>query len=131
MADTAELLFVYGTLRPILATGAPARLVRDLEVVGPATVSGVLLDLGPYPGLVAGIGLVHGDLVRIDDPARLAALDAYEECGGPTPLFRRERTIATLPDGTAASVWVYRCLRPKAGAAAIVSGDYQAHLDGQ
>jgi gamma-glutamylcyclotransferase (GGCT)/AIG2-like uncharacterized protein YtfP len=128
MANAPELLFVYGTLRPSLATGGHARLVHDLEVVGPATVPGVLLELGDYPGLVAGDGLVHGDLLRITDAARLPALDAYEECGGQEPLFRRERMVARLGDGTAFDAWGYRYARPQRAATIIDGGDYAAHV---
>jgi gamma-glutamylcyclotransferase (GGCT)/AIG2-like uncharacterized protein YtfP len=128
MADDAELLFVYGTLRPMLATGRHADLVRDLEVVGLAMVPGVLLDLGDYPGLIAGDGLVHGELLRIDDPATLPALDDYEECGGPEPLFRRERMVARLGDGTVVDAWGYRYARPPLGARVIAGGNYAAHL---
>jgi gamma-glutamylcyclotransferase (GGCT)/AIG2-like uncharacterized protein YtfP len=126
MPDDAELLFVYGTLRPSLAAVGPARLVHDLEFVGPATTPGVLVDLGDYPGLIGGDGTVHGDLLRITDPARLQALDAYEECGGPDPLFQRERTVVRLPDGTTMEAWVYRYARPSRGAV-IAGGDYASH----
>lgn len=128
MPNDTELLFVYGTLRPSLATGGHARLVHDLEVVGTATVPGVLVDLGAYPGLITGNGVVHGILLRITDPARLMALDAYEECGGPDPLFRRERMVAHLPDGTTVDAWGYRYARSTRGAAIIVSGDYAAYV---
>jgi gamma-glutamylcyclotransferase (GGCT)/AIG2-like uncharacterized protein YtfP len=127
MGDDGELLFVYGTLRPTLAADGPARLVEDLEVVGPASVPGVLLDLGDYPGLIAGAGIVHGELLRVVDPARLAALDAYEECGGPKPLFRRERMVARRVDGTTVDAWAYRYARPPRGAV-IAGGDYAAHV---
>lgn len=126
-----ELLFVYGTLRPALATGPQGRLVRELEAVGVATVPGLLLDLGDYPGLVTGDGVVHGELLRIADPARLAALDAYEECGGAEPLFRRERATAWRADGTPITAWVYRYARPAAHARPITSGDYAAHVGGR
>lgn len=128
VTDAADLLFVYGTLRPSLAIGGPARLVHDLELVGAATVPGVLIDLGNYPGLIPGDGRVHGDLLRIPDPARLVALDAYEECGGPQPLYRRDRTVAHLPDGSTAAAWVYRYARQTTGARVIVGGDYAAHV---
>ena len=80
------------------------------------------------PGLIAGDGLVHGELLRIDDPARLPALDDYEECGGPEPLFRRERMVARLGDGTVVDAWGYRYARPPLGARVIAGGDYAAHL---
>lgn len=127
LPEDAKLLFVYGTLRPSLAAGGPARLVHGLDVAGPATAPGVLVDLGDYPGLVAGDGVVHGDLLRVTDPARLRALDAYEECGGPDPLFRRERTVVSLPDGTTVEAWVYRYARSPQGVA-IAGGDYAAHV---
>ena len=128
--ETTELLFVYGTLRPSLAAGGPARLVHGLDLVGPATAAGVLFDLGDYPGVVAGDGIVHGDLLRITDPARLEPLDAYEECGGPDPLFRRERTLVRLPDGTTVEAWLYRYARPPLGVV-IAGGDYAAHIAGR
>ncbi|MFM7138265.1 MAG: gamma-glutamylcyclotransferase [Planctomycetota bacterium] len=128
MPNEAELLFVYGTLRPTLAAGGHARLVRDLEVVGPATVPGLLLDLGDYPGLIEGAGIVHGELLRVSDPARLEAFDAYEECNGPEPLFRRERAVARLGDATTVEAWVYRFARPTEDARIIAGGDYAAHL---
>jgi gamma-glutamylcyclotransferase (GGCT)/AIG2-like uncharacterized protein YtfP len=123
-----ELLFVYGTLRPALATGGHGAIVRDLEVVGPATAPGLLLDLGSYPGLVAGDGVVYGELLRVVDPDRLQALDAYEECGGPEPLFRRERMVASLADGTTVVAWGYRFMRPPQAATVIAGGDYAAHV---
>jgi gamma-glutamylcyclotransferase (GGCT)/AIG2-like uncharacterized protein YtfP len=128
MGAEAELLFVYGTLRPALAAGGHARLVHDLEVVGLATVPGVLLDLGDYPGLIAGDGIVHGEVLRITDPTRLAALDDYEECSGPKPLFHRTRMVARLGDGTTVDAWGYRAARPPLAAKVIASGDYVAHV---
>ena len=130
MPDDANLLFVYGTLRPSLAAGESARLVHDLDLLGPATTPGVLVDLGDYPGLIGGDGIVHGDLLRIADPARLQALDADEECGGPAPLFQRERTVVRLPDGTTMGAWVYRYARPSRGAV-IAGGDYASHGGGR
>lgn len=129
--DEPELLFVYGTLRPALASGGHGGLVRDLERAGDATLPGLLLDLGAYPGLVAGDGVVHGELLRITDPGRLAALDDYEDCGGTEPLFRRERATARRVDGTPVAVWVYRYARPAPHARPIASGDYAAHVAGR
>lgn len=131
MPPEPDLLFVYGTLRPALARGLPRRLTRDLEVVGSATISGTLLDLGAYPGMIPGPGVVRGELLRIADDERLAAIDAYEECGGAAPLFRRERMEATLADGTRRSAWAYISIRPADGARIIPDGDYAAHRAGR
>jgi gamma-glutamylcyclotransferase (GGCT)/AIG2-like uncharacterized protein YtfP len=106
-----EILFVYGTLRPSVATDEQRPLIEGLERLGEATVTGRLIDLGDYPGLVAGEELVRGELLAVHDPRQLAALDDYEECGGPDPLYRRERTRAHRDDGSSIEVWVYRYAR--------------------
>jgi len=121
-------VFVYGTLRPLLATGEPQLLVETLQEDGPATVRGQLFDLGEYPGLIPGPGTVHGDLLAIAGDGQLAALDAYEECGPPHPLFRRELATALRPDGSSVAVWLYRYCRPVTGAWLIADGDYARHL---
>ena len=75
MANT-RLLFVYGTLMST-ATGAMgrgprARLDRASRILGPASVTGHLYDLGRYPGLVlkapggAPSGTVFGELRELD-----------------------------------------------------------------
>jgi gamma-glutamylcyclotransferase (GGCT)/AIG2-like uncharacterized protein YtfP len=124
MPPTPDLLFVYGTLRPALSVGRPRELVGDLEVVAAATVAGRLYDLGVYPGMVAGNGVVHGDLLRVRDDDRLAAIDSYEECGGPDALFRREAVTAVRADGTHAAAWAYFYAQPVGSARVIAHGDY-------
>lgn len=124
MDDAPRHLFVYGTLRPYLAGAEQQRLIAGLMVAGPATVPGLLYDLGPYPALVAGPGVVYGDLYLISDERQLAALDAYEECGGDRPLYRREPTVATRPDGSTVAAWAYFYGRSLAAATIVASGDY-------
>jgi gamma-glutamylcyclotransferase (GGCT)/AIG2-like uncharacterized protein YtfP len=128
MEPEPHLLFVYGTLRPALARGEPAGLVRSLACLGPATVRGALYDLGGYPGLVTGDGTVHGELLAVDSPAWLATLDAYEECSGSEPLYVRERMPAVRPDGSVIAAWGYRFVRPVAAARLIPGGDYAAYV---
>ncbi len=123
------LLFAYGTLRPSLAGGA-GQLVAGLVQAGAATTRGQLFDLGGYPGMVAGDGLVHGELLRLSDPEQLAALDAYEECGGPNPLYRRELAIVRRENGEETTVWVYVYARSVTGAPRIPGGDYLAYRRG-
>ena len=124
MEVAVRYLFVYGTLRPSLAGAEQLRLITGLTVAGPATVRGLLYDLGSYPALVTGPGIVHGDLFVVPDERQLAALDAYEECGGDDPLYRREPTLATLPDGSTVAAWAYFYERSLAAATGIESGDY-------
>ena len=126
MEPKPDLLFVYGTLRPSLARGEPADLVRVLTCVGQATVQGDLYDLGGYPGLVAWRGRVHGELVQITTASQLAALDAYEECSGTQPLFLREQTLVLRSDGIELQAWVYVYANPVTGFRLIPGGDYAA-----
>lgn len=123
---TPTLLFVYGTLRPALARDEPARLIVGLRACGKATVRGLLYDLGGYPGLVPGEGTVQGDLLEITSPEQLAALDAYEECDGPHPLYRRELMPAVRAEGDEVLAWVYLYAGSLAAARLIPAGDYSA-----
>ena len=70
----ASILFIYGALLPGL------RLEREMsgaERLGAAQVRGQLYDIGSYPGLVAGQGLVSGELYRVTSE-HLWRLDAVE-----------------------------------------------------
>jgi gamma-glutamylcyclotransferase (GGCT)/AIG2-like uncharacterized protein YtfP len=124
MDSAIRYLFVYGTLRPSLAGDEQRRLIAGLPDAGPATVPGLLYDLGPYPGMVAGEGTVHGDLLEVADECHLAMLDAYEECHGDDPLYRRQATLATRPDGTTVAAWSYLYCQPPGRSRIIESGDY-------
>lgn len=128
-AEKPDLVFVYGTLRPALAA-ATRHLVDDLEQVGSATVRGLLFDLGNYPGMIEGDGIVHGDLLRLGSPNRLLLLDEYEECGSPRPLFRRQRILARQATGEIVAAWTYLYARSITGAVQIPEGDYATHLRG-
>lgn len=121
-----QYLFVYGTLRPSLAGDEQRALIAELTHVGPATVRGLLYDLGSYPGLVAGEGTVHGDLLTVAGKQHLALLDAYEECSSAAPLYRRMTTVATQPDGTTVAAWAYLYGHALGHARLIEGGDYVA-----
>jgi len=125
MPSLPVVLFAYGTLRPAAASAASWPLVERLTCLGPATMSGRLYDLGGYPGMVAGGGTVHGDLLVVRQAAELAALDAYEECGGPQPLFRRTPAQAVRSDGVIEDVWVYLYARPVGNAPPIPDGIFR------
>lgn len=131
MIPVPNRVFVYGTLRPAVANGEPRLLVEGLRQDGPATVRGRIVDLGDYPGLVEGSGLVHGDLLVVEDAEQLAALDAYEECGPPSFLYRREVVTAERPNGDSLAVWVYRYCRVVNPAAEIAGGDYLKHIQAE
>ena len=129
MTADPKHVFVYGTLRPALATGEPRLLIEGLRRAGPATIRGRLIDLGEYPGLLEGSGVVHGDLLEIETAAQLATLDAYEGCGPPCPLYRRAVAIAKRPDGTHTPVWAYWYCQAVTAAPPIADGDYAKYLE--
>jgi gamma-glutamylcyclotransferase (GGCT)/AIG2-like uncharacterized protein YtfP len=99
-------------LHPVLARGA--RLVTR------GTVRGELLDLGAYPGLVAGAGRVQGEVYRLETGELLPILDREEGYN-----FERVRAVATLASGRRAWVWLYRYRGPRGDAMALPDGDYR------
>ncbi len=92
------ILFVYGTLR----RGGPAHhLLEGSSHLGTARTAPRFrkLDLGAYPGLVAGAESVEGELYSVDR-SRLSALDDYEG-------DRFHRAAIDLDDGRTAFTYLY------------------------
>lgn len=96
-------LFVYGTLR---SDGTAAGRLADSQLIGTATVNGVLYDIaGQYPALmVYGTGLVRGEVWRCP-AAMLLTLDEYEDVAG--GLFRRIGVEVQLDAGGTQGCWAY------------------------
>ena len=106
------ILFIYGTLHPDRAPAEVAAFARRLKPIGPATIRGHLYNLGSYPGVILDSAAppIPGELFAVPDAETLAALDVYEDFRPDDPsnsLFLRQRTIATLEDGTQQACWVY------------------------
>ncbi|HEY3064321.1 MAG TPA: gamma-glutamylcyclotransferase family protein [Methylomirabilota bacterium] len=117
-ARADALLFAYGTLMRGYALHAV--IARGSAFVGAGSVPGRLLDLGRYPGLVAGRGRVRGEIYRVRDAELLATVDREEGYN-----FARRRTVATLADGRRVRAWVYRYRGPRERAVPIPEGDYR------
>jgi gamma-glutamylcyclotransferase (GGCT)/AIG2-like uncharacterized protein YtfP len=85
-------LFVYGTLR---RGGVRHGVLEEagIERVESATAPGRVIDLGAYPGLVEGVGLVQGECVTLSDPAAAMAIcdevEGFTGWEGTGSLFRR------------------------------------------
>jgi gamma-glutamylcyclotransferase (GGCT)/AIG2-like uncharacterized protein YtfP len=84
-------LFVYGTLR---RGEAAEHLMRGSTFVGTATIRGLVTQRGGFLGLLAGDGVVPGEVFDLPE-ALFERLDQYEgpgysrrlsevECGGET-----------------------------------------------
>ena len=100
---------------------------RSLRYVCRCRIAGRLYDLGSYPGLVAGDGIVIGELFEIRNAVVLKRLDAFEGHNPRTPsnsLFRRELVRLVEPDVAA---WVYFHNRPTAADRPVASGDWVQH----
>jgi gamma-glutamylcyclotransferase (GGCT)/AIG2-like uncharacterized protein YtfP len=110
-------VFVYGTLRRGEANHD--RIAGALRL-GPARAVGFsLLDMGPYPGMRPGSGVVFGELYAVDD-RHLEALDDFE---GHPHLFKR--STITLADGSKAEAWLWH--GPPRGTP-LAHGDYSTRL---
>lgn len=133
---TAEMLFVYGTLRAACPSGAHSRYLQGARFVGNARVRGHLYQASYAPALIypalvldGTAGWVVGEVYQLTDATQLAALDAYEECDYPAlpgQEYQRLRT-SVVYDGKSdnpTSVWVYAYQRPVAGLRLIASGDF-------
>jgi gamma-glutamylcyclotransferase (GGCT)/AIG2-like uncharacterized protein YtfP len=95
-------------------------MARGVTLLGEGSVSGRLLDLGRYPGLVQGAGRVQGELYRLDDPELLPVLDREEGYN-----FERRRAVVTLDGGRRARAWLYRYRGSRERARPIADGDYR------
>ena len=131
--QTPPLLFVYGTLRRGSDHANAARLARESEWLGTATLIGTLYRVSWHPALVLeGSDIVTGDLLRLTDPtASLPWLDAFESCGPDDPPphdYRREMAEVTTADGPV-SAMVYVWNLPLTGLERIASGDWLKGLE--
>jgi gamma-glutamylcyclotransferase (GGCT)/AIG2-like uncharacterized protein YtfP len=94
-------LFVYGTLK---RGGSRHWLLQDFPFLGRAKAKGfVLYDLGPYPAMVPGAGVVYGEVYEVSEEA-LQAIDWVE---GVPFLYRREPIEVVFEDGFSLKAWAY------------------------
>jgi gamma-glutamylcyclotransferase (GGCT)/AIG2-like uncharacterized protein YtfP len=123
-------LFVYGTL--MRASRSPyAQLLRArAQFVGEGWTPGRLYHLGRFPGAVFGddcTNRVHGELFLLRGNTLLAALDAYEGCGGQgtkPDLFYRDVVEVRLARGGRIPAWVYPFAGTVRGRSHIASGRF-------
>lgn len=113
--ETTTTLFVYGTLMPNEANHGH---IQDfVRAARRGTVEGVLVDLGRYPALVHGRGIVRGVLLEVDEEA-LAITDRIE---GYAPnrsccLYLREKVTVRLENGHEKRAWTYVFADPQGAA---------------
>jgi gamma-glutamylcyclotransferase (GGCT)/AIG2-like uncharacterized protein YtfP len=127
--DSTRLpLAVYGSLRAGHGLPEAPEVQHALRARGPCVIRGRLVDLGDYPGLLDGPGLVQGELFEVLDPDVLRTLDAYEEYdpGDPAGSAYLRRAVTLLRP--AIDAWVYIYNGDVDGLPVIASGDWAAHV---
>lgn len=102
----------YGSLRRGFAKHAELGLASALQFLGRRAIEGTVVDLGAYPGLVAGSGVVDVELYRILDATVLERIDEYEayDPADPASLFVRKAVRVPRASGSGAAeclAWVY------------------------
>lgn len=120
-----QLLFVYGLLRPGQSGFIGLRLAGRVEVLGSDRVRGRLYHMGHYPAIVIGkTGIVHGEVLAIDDPAVLAEIDTYELYDPERPRASEYRRIEVDLLDRRISVQAYEYNRPVKDKPIIASGNW-------
>ena len=125
-AGPDRLIMLYGTLRRE-AVRRELGLLGRLRRIGRCRLAGILHDLGPYPALAEGEGVVHGELFEVIDPTAFAAMDAFEEYDPARPklsTYIRVRVRLAEPD---LECWVYRYNRSLRGVPRVPGGDWLKH----
>ena len=99
-------LFAYGTLKP----GFPnyRHIQQHVHACLPGVIDGVPVDLGSFPALVPGTGIVRGVVLEIDDEA-LTITDHIEGCDPDEKrsLYLRKKVSVRLTAGSTLTAWVY------------------------
>ena len=123
-------LFVYGTLMRASRSRYARILQARAQFVGEAWTPGRLYNLGRFPGAVFDSGCasrVQGELFLLRHRVLLAALDAYEGCGGQgtkPDLFYRDVVDVRAANGGKFPAWVYPFAGTISGRPLIASGRF-------
>ena len=87
----------------------------------PARTEGVLIDLGPYPAMVEGAGVVLGEYVEFERLGTLLPiLDRVEGTA-----YRRVVVPVQLPGGEVRGAWAYVWQGDPAAGSRIVGGSWR------
>ena len=107
--DDPTGFFVYGTLKrgELRESAWPHAPVA----ISPASVTGQLYDLGPYPALAEGTDRVLGEFWAFkpeDMAATISSLDHVEGYAqSPHDLYERRPVACELADGSHVLAWAY------------------------
>jgi gamma-glutamylcyclotransferase (GGCT)/AIG2-like uncharacterized protein YtfP len=132
-AKSGDLFVFYGLLKQG-AAGAPAAL--DLASAGefgePCRFRGRMVDLGGFPGVVAGETLCCGIRWRLRDAGVVQAMDEFEDVTDDpaTSLYLRVQVPLLDDEGaqTGETAWIYWYNRPIDGYSLVANGDWPLNL---
>jgi gamma-glutamylcyclotransferase (GGCT)/AIG2-like uncharacterized protein YtfP len=104
-----DKVFVYGTLKRGLGNH---RIVgRHVRSVRNAVMRGWMYNLGYYPAVVSGSGIVHGQVLELENPEKafraMDILEGYIEPGHPRNLYDRAKSTVLFDSGETEEVFVY------------------------
>jgi len=120
-------LFAYGTL---LKGMTRFGVLADSQFMGHGFIQGVLYDLGAYPAVGEGDGLVYGELYEIDRE-KLCELDSIEgyfsENEHHSLYLRKEAGVTLLNNGSRERAYTYFYNRDLNDYPRIISGDYRRY----
>jgi gamma-glutamylcyclotransferase (GGCT)/AIG2-like uncharacterized protein YtfP len=112
-------IFVYGTLK---RGGTIHWIIENFPFLGRAEAEGFMLyDLGSYPAMVPGVGVVYGEVYEVSEEA-LQSLDWVE---GVPVLYRRELIEVSFEDGFSLKAWAYIYNGDVNGYSRIESGEWR------
>ena len=115
-------VFVYGALR----RGASNHWrMEGAEFLGETTVTGTLVKIDWYPGLVLeGSSQVRGEVYEINDQI-LAELDEFEGIGNDTRVGEYARVLTTIEfEGASYEVFVYEWQKGISDYEIVTNGDW-------
>ena len=129
------MLFVYGTLLSGLGFPMHDELAKRARLFGTGVISGQLVAISWYPGLIDEPGEVTGELYEAEDEAALLDfLDRYEGCHPDDPepheYLRRRCRVRLEVDGATRDAWVYEFIGNSSGLERI-GGDFRNWMQGR
>ena len=118
-------IFVYGTLLPGESRHGHLMEFRP-QAQADAWATADLLDMGSYPGLVPGKGVVQGELYTFPDPtAVLTSLDQIEGYRPGEPSLYQRVVLQVESQTDVQWAWTYVCA--SGDGTPIPSGDWREH----
>lgn len=122
--DWTRNVFAYGSLMSTADVEVGRRerqqLAAAARLLGPASIGGLLFDVGPYPAAVltsTGRERIFGELWQL--PRRCQwlfdVLDRYEGCAPDAPkphAYERRKVQVLRQDGGTVTAWIYAWNRP-------------------